>query len=497
MSQGQIPRPVSPSTDADEQPYLYPRDTTKKILIPNNFNPRAYQIPLYNSIPMGFRRGLSVWHRRAGKDKTFLNITCREAFKRVGTYFYVMPYYKQAKLAIWEGFDKTGFPNIAHFPEPLILRKDNQSMALYMMHPEDTLSTSKARTPMGRHKPGSIIRFLGSDNPDALVGPAPVGIIMSEYSLHRPAAWRFLEPILLENDGWALFNGTPRGTNQMWDMYQTYLRDPENKFVELKTIEDTYYIHKVTGKKTPIISREQIEQILKDGTPKETVEQEYYCSFTSGNVGTYYASYINALKTKCDPPQITSVPWDPKLDVITLWDLGISKGNAGAVWFLQYFNHTFRFINYIERENKPLVWWFKQLQNLPYHYIEHFAPHDIDVRDIITLDTRRERCLRDHDFAFTAVPKLSLKEGIDEVQSWLPLCWFDEEACKEGLDALKNYSRKYDEERKAYSDTPIHNWASNGADSFRSGAVVRDLIPHIQEWELKNIKTSFHDRDRR
>ena len=47
-----------------------------------------------------------VWHRRAGKEKTFINPTAKRSAQRVGTYFYIFPTYKQAKKAIWDGMDR-------------------------------------------------------------------------------------------------------------------------------------------------------------------------------------------------------------------------------------------------------------------------------------------------------------------------------------------------------------------------------------------------------
>ena len=150
----------------------------KVITIPRNFTPRDYQIPLYNCLAEGYKRGLAVWHRRAGKDKVFVNILARESIKRVGTYFYILPYYKQARAIIWEGMDKTGFRLIEHIPKELWVRKDNQQMTLELAN-------------------GSFIRFLGSDNIDSIVGTNPVGVIFSEFSLHKPEAWHYLRPILL------------------------------------------------------------------------------------------------------------------------------------------------------------------------------------------------------------------------------------------------------------------------------------------------------------
>ena len=134
------------------------------ITIPYNFKPREYQRGLYNCLAQGYTRGIAVMHRRAGKDKVCINIMAREAFKRVGSYFYILPYYTQARRIVWEGLDKDGFRLIDHFPKQLITRKDNQQMTLELAN-------------------GSFVRFLGSDNIDSIVGTNPVGVIFSEFSL--------------------------------------------------------------------------------------------------------------------------------------------------------------------------------------------------------------------------------------------------------------------------------------------------------------------------
>jgi len=129
-----------------------------QIEIPYNYKPYEHQKAIYNALPQGYNRGIVIWHRRAGKDKTFINILAREAFKRVGTYFYILPYYKQARIIIWEGTDSSGFRFIDHFPDDLIKRKENQQMVLELVN-------------------GSFIRMMGSDNIDAIVGSNPIGVI--------------------------------------------------------------------------------------------------------------------------------------------------------------------------------------------------------------------------------------------------------------------------------------------------------------------------------
>jgi phage terminase large subunit len=64
----------------------------------------------------------------------------------------------------------------------------------------------------------------------------------------------------------------------------------------------------------------------------------------------------------------------------------------------------------------------------------------------------------------------SLTNDINEVRQILPLCWFDKEKTEKGVDALRSYRRVWDEKLKAYRDTPLHDWASDPADAFRTFA---------------------------
>jgi hypothetical protein len=68
-------------------------------------------------------------------------------------------------------------------------------------------------------------------------------------------------------------------------------------------------------------------------------------------------------------------------------------------------------------------------------------------------------------------PSLSVADGIQAVRRLLPRCWFDAENTKQGLSALRNYRRVYNEKLNVYHDTPLHDWASHFSDSFRYLAI--------------------------
>ena len=49
--------------------------------------------------------------------------------------------------------------------------------------------------------------------------------------------------------------------------------------------------------------------------------------------------------------------------------------------------------------------------------------------------------------------------------------WFDAEKTQVGREALQHYRRDYNQRLKEFTATPVHDWASHGADAFRGLAV--------------------------
>ena len=218
---------------------------------------RDYQQPFWNYLipeEQG-QRAVIVWPRRNGKDLISINALAAKALQRRGDYAYIAPYSKQVRSIIWEGQTNDGKPFLSYIPPQIVKRKLDQSMKIWLTN-------------------GSTIQLFGSDNPDALVGTNFVGVIFTEFSLHRHQVWHFIRPMLLLNGGWAVFNGTPRGMNHFYDMAQMAQKN-EHWFYQLLTCEDTGFP-----------SKEQIEEERAAGMPESLIQQEYYCSWTASSEDT-------------------------------------------------------------------------------------------------------------------------------------------------------------------------------------------------------------------
>ncbi len=405
------------------------------VSLPYRFIPRPYQLPSLRALDAGIKRVVAVWHRRSGKEKTFLNYTIKAMFERVGTYFYVFPTYAQGKKALWDGMDKEGFPFMSHFPTEIIKSKNETEMRVETVN-------------------GSAFQVVGSDKIDALMGTNPVGVVFSEYSLQAPAAWDFIRPILRENGGWAVFDYTPRGKNHGYALYQMAKDNPE-WHCELLTITDT-----------GVLTETDMAAERREGVSEEMINQEYRCSFEGVLLGSYYGKELRAVEAE---GRILRNLYDPAVGVETWWDLGM--GDATAIWFTQAVGPQVRVIDYLESSGEAIGYYAKELQNKPYTYVSHNGPHDLEVRELFQTTegapkTRREAALR-LGIAFRIVPNVPLDDGINAARGFLSRCWFDLEKTAKGWNALESYQKDYDEKAKMFRSYPRHNWASHGADAFR------------------------------
>jgi len=412
----------------------------ESITLPYKFTPRDYQLPILRALDRDkYKRAIAVWHRRSGKDLTFINYMFKKMFEKVGAYYYFFPTYAQGKKVLWEGMDREGFKFLNHLPKELRKTTNNQEMVIETVN-------------------GSVFRVIGTDKIDSVLGTNPIGCVFSEYSLQDPRAWDFIRPILAENGGWALFNYTPRGKNHGYTLLEFAKKDPK-WYSEVLTVDDT-----------KAISREVLDQEFKEIMAKNGEEslyqQEYYCSFDAPIQGAYYAKQMMDADRE---GRITKVPYDATIPVNTYWDLGV--GDATSIWFIQNVGQEVRVIDYYESSGEGLPHYAKVLQDKKYIYGRHYAPHDIQVRELTTGRSRLETS-RKLGINFKVVAKLPVEDGIEAVRNFIPRCWFDEDKCANGISALRSYHKEYDEKNQTYQTHPKHDWSSHGADAFRYAAIA-------------------------
>lgn len=427
-----------------------------ELTIPYKYDPRYYQIPFFRAIDTGTLRCIIIWPRRHGKDKSCFNALVKKMLERVGVYYYVFPEYNQGRKALWDNIDKSGFKTIHHVPQELIKRKDNTQMLIELVN-------------------GSIVQVIGASEIDRIVGTNPVGIVLSEYSLMSPNVIGFLMPILAENGGFLWVNFTPRGNNHAKKLYDSAIKNP------------LWFVQRLNAKECGVFTAEQLEEIRQEYIniygDDALFNQEFMVSFDSPVQGSYYGVHM---QRAMDEGRIANIPYEENVLVNTYWDLGV--GDSTAIWFEQTVGKEVRIIDYYENSGEGLAHYIKTLKEKPYVYGQHWAPHDIKVREFSTGKSRFEKAQK-LGITFNIVPKLSLEDGIEAVRTILGKCWFDRTKTEKGVDGLWEYHKAFDEDRKVFRDKPEHNWASHPADGFRYLAIAhsenndKEEFPEDDLWD--------------
>jgi phage terminase large subunit len=359
---------------------------------------------------------------------------------RQRVYWHVMPSYKQAKLTAWD--------MLKHFARPIPGVKFNEAELLV------------------RYPNGSRLQLIGADNPDSLRGPGLSGVSLDEYSQHPPNVFgEVLSKALADHLGYAIFAGTIKGTDQLYTMYETAKGKPDwfalwqNIDVSLASEEGTT----IAALQTALEDDRKL--VLQGLMTQAEYDQEWYLSPEAAIKGAWYAEELNAARVQ---GRITRVPHDPSLPVDTDWDLGI---DAMAIWFTQSLRSgEVRVIDYHEDIGGGLPACAKVLKDKGYTYGAHWAPHDIEQREIASGLTRKQTAAS-LGIQFRVVDKIAVEDGIHAVRLLLARCWFDETRCRHGLDALRRYRRTYNQRLNEFTATPVHDCASHAADAFRGFAV--------------------------
>lgn len=409
-------------------------------VIESPYAPRKQFMPLHTR---STRWGICVAHRRAGKTVACVNelikaaATCDKPNPR---FAYIAPQLNQAKDIAWS--------YLLEYTECFGSERKVNASELWVELPNN----------------GARIRIYGADNPDRLRGIYLDGVILDEFGDMDPTVWsQVVRPALSDRKGWAIFIGTPKGKNtfhKLWteadeDWFRLMLRASETGLLDAKELADA-------------------RKMMTD----DEYAQEYECSFEAAVRGAYYGREMNDAE---EAQRIASIPYDPRLQVHTAWDLGIS--DSTVIWFFQTSGRETRVIDVLKGEGVGLDWYAARLQERDYVWGTHYLPHDVEVRELGTGKSRREVLEGLGIRNIRVAPNLPVADGIQAVRMLLPTCWFDAVKCKEGIEALRMYRREYDEKRQEFRVNPLHDWTSHYADAFRYFAVG-----HQERSPIKQVK---------
>lgn len=273
-------------------------------------------------------------------------------------------------------------------------------------------------------------------------------------------SWNTVIPTIRKpgSEIWASFNAV-LSTD---DTYQRFVVNPPKG---AKVVKTSY-------RDNPYLSKELKDDMadLKAKDPDE-FEHVYEGVCRPAVQGAVYKEQLIAAEKE---GRMTRVPYDASRPVDTFWDLGF--GDNVSIWFAQSIGFEFRLIDFVSESLKDMSFYLAELGRRPYVYGRAFLPHDARAKTLAAGGRSVQQLVEAGGYKVKIVPMLSLVDGMAAVRTIFNRCWFDQEKCAEGIQALKSYRYESDEQmsdskHQVFKREPRHDWASHPADAFRYFAV--------------------------
>lgn len=411
----------------------------KKKTIEIDYTPRPLQQELHAMLDQN-RFNVLVMHRRFGKTVCAINHLLKRAIEETQPnprLAYIAPTYRQAKNVAWD--------YLKQFSEKI---------------PGTKYHETELRCDLPN---GARISLLGSENPSSLRGIYLDMAVMDEVAdMPENIFPEVIRPALSDRKGSCAFIGTPQGHNYFHELW------------EAAASTDGWARKMYKASETNLLDPDELEAAAATMT-EDQYNQEFECSWVANVPGSVYGK---ELQEADDQNRITAVAHLKDHKVDTFWDLGMH--DYTAIWFIQQVHRgVVHVIDFYQNQGEGLPHYIRELDQKGYTYGNHYGPHDLEVRELGTGKSRREAAYN-LGLNFRVVPRLPLEDGIHAARMLIPRCHFDRDNCREGLEALRHYHRKYNERTRSFRDQPVHDWSSHAADSFRTAAIG-----------LENIATRF------
>lgn len=275
-------------------------------------------------------------------------------------------------------------------------------------------------------------------------------------------SWTILIPTIRKDGSeiWISFNPD-------LDTDETYLRfvetPPDDAIVETVNYRDNPWFPEV-------LEKERLE--AKKKLPKEEYENIWEGKCKTSVDGAIYA---NEIATMLEERRIRPVPYDPKLLVHTIWDLGWN--DQTSIVFAQRVMSEVRIIDYEEESFLRFDQWAKRIKDKPYHYGDHWLPHDganeLQAANGVSAQAILTPLLR-------TKPKIIKRPATVEVpiraaRMLFPRVYLDEVKGKRLLQCLKRFRRGIPEST-GEPGTPVKDEWRHGADAFGGLAQIVDQL---------------------
>lgn len=229
---------------------------------------------------------------------------------------------------------------------------------------------------------------------------------------------------------------------------------------------------------------------IKEAQQGDDMRQEYPSTpdeaFEGSMEGAYYTKEMRQLR---ESGSIRTVPYNPKYQVYTFWDLGKSSAMMVIV-FAQYISGQWHIIDYHESNSQGWDYYAEVIKSKNYNYAMHFLPHDGTTRIVgRQVFTSKQLAEQVGISPCKTVPRTqSVWDDIrNHCKPFLPQIVICQSKCAQLIEHLDNYRRRYDKTNSVWLNEPQSDESAHGADGFRTMvmAEAKGLIFENQQEKKK------------
>jgi len=213
----------------------------------------------------------------------------------------------------------------------------------------------------------------------------------------------------------------------------------------------------------------------------KATDPESYENIWEGNTkaavdGAIYAKEIAA---SMESGRFANVPYDPKLKVHVVCDLGFN--DAMAIILAQRQLSEIRIIDYIEDSHRTLDWYSATLKDKKMNWGKLWLPHDAKHKTLAAAGKSTEDIMRGLGWITEIVPDAGIEPGIKSARMALNQTYFDKTKSARLIECLKRYRRSIPT-TTGEPGSPVHDEYSHGADAYRYLSLVADKMVN-ESWQ--------------
>jgi len=204
--------------------------------------------------------------------------------------------------------------------------------------------------------------------------------------------------------------------------------------------------------------------------------------------GAIYAKELSRIQQE---GRICNVPYDPKLKVHVVCDLGFN--DSMSIGLYQRHLSELRQIDYLEDSHRTLDSYSAELRDKRLNWGKIWLPHDAKQKTLASAGQSVEQLMRKLGWDVGLVPDVGIENGIKVARMALGRTYFDREKTVRQQECLKRYRRAIPT-TTGEPGAPIHDEYSHGCDQYRYAAIIADQMKNEGFDKMPPIDYSRMDR---